>query len=187
MSRQTLPRKKPRPKPGPWKNREDLEAKFQSELELPRVESRGRRTGVLVLDVHVSDVGFVDQVEHIHNALEIQPLVQMEVAGDAEIGEGGVRPSGGVPSQVAVERTVEDAINSSIEETRRLQEAGGREAGSRSRQAARRDGRSRLRRGDHIGPVGVGRRIEVSVGADQDVERTAGAKFDDRRHRPVGA
>ena len=44
-----------------------------------------------------------------------------------------------------------------------------------------------MRRGDHIGPVGVRRSIKIGVRADQDIERAAGAEFNDRRHGPIGS
>ena len=104
---------------------EKSKAEFQRELELPRIEGSGGYARVLVLDVHVGHVGFVDQIKHVHYALEIQPLAHPEGAGNAEIGESGVGLSSRVASQVAIEGAVEHAINGSIEETSWLQEPGG--------------------------------------------------------------
>src|ERR1051326_8964982 len=164
-----------------------LKAELQRELELPRVEGGGGRAGLRVERVDVGNVEAVDKVEHVHNALQIHALAQLEVAGHTEIGEGGPRTGGRVAADVAIERAGEDAVHGPINEAGRLEEAGRRELRRRGGQASRGNRRSSLRSADCIGAIGVRREIEVCIRADQDIEWATGAELDDRCHSPIAA
>ena len=52
--------------------------------------------------VHVGNVELVDQIEHIHGAIEFESLGQIDRAADAKVGEDGRRLDAGVALQIAV-------------------------------------------------------------------------------------
>ena len=77
---------------------EKLPVELESELELTRVESRGRLPGKAstaggwIADlVHRSDVGVVGQVEDIGDEIDTEALPEIDAFRDAQVGLGKAR------------------------------------------------------------------------------------------------
>src|SRR4051794_20169101 len=86
-----------------------LERQLQSKLELTWIEGCRRLSCIGPKHVHVGYVELVDQVKHVHRAIQLEALCQVKGAADAEIGEHRRRLDARVTLQIANQRAVHPA------------------------------------------------------------------------------
>src|SRR5438270_1980122 len=103
-----------------------LPAHLQSELELARIVRCGNGSCLAVERVHIGDVEFVGDIEHIHDALKAGALGHAEGPRYAQIRERCEGTDCRVAPKVATKRLREYAVEAAIEEACRLQESSGR-------------------------------------------------------------
>src|SRR5690242_1992580 len=152
-----------------------LPDQLQGELELARVEGRGRLAGLVPVVVDVRDVVSVRDVEDVHDAVELDALGEVQATRYAKIVEDCIR----TVSRVARQGPVAEV---GVVEARRLQEAGR----GILRSDRRGDGaRSNIVCGNGIGTIVGAAAVEIGIAAGQDWERTAGCNIDDGGEGPV--
>src|SRR5947209_6063896 len=100
---------------------------LQAELELTWIVRRCCLTGVSEQLVHVGNVEFVRDIEYVGAHLQIEALIEVDQARDAQVVEHRPRLEGAVAREIAVKREeIRDACCEEIGETRFLEESGWR-------------------------------------------------------------
>src|SRR6185437_9976728 len=146
-----------------------LKPQLQPKLELSWIKCCRWLAGIGPEHVYIGYVEFVDEVEHVYRAIELELLGETKCAADPQIGEYCRGLDACIALQIAYERSV--------------QIAGGLDKAGRRIWRGGRDIAAEIHRSvgwHHQRTIGVRTEVKVAIVADQDVEGTSGTGFDDR-------